>query len=112
MSKSSAVTITDPVLAEIVRRLVSAYGPDQVILFGSRARGEAGPDSDYDLMVIVPDEADPERSRSRLAYQALRGTGTAADVLVSTRSEFARRAAVVASLPAQVLREGRVLYAA
>ena len=102
----------DPVLAEIVRRLIAAYQPDRIYLFGSKARGDADADSDYDLMVVVPDDASPPRRRSRLAYQALRGTGIAADVLVWTRSLFDRRARVVTSLPATVLREGRLLHAA
>ena len=102
----------DPRLAEVVRRLVAAYEPLRIYLFGSVARGEGGPDSDYDLMVIVPDNAPPDRTRSRLAYQALRGTGIAADVLVSTRSRFERRSRVIASLPATVLREGKLLHAA
>ena len=67
----------DPALREMVRRLVSAYEPEFVYLFGSKARGDSGPDSDYDLLVIVPDDASPERRRSQLAYRALRGTGTA-----------------------------------
>ncbi len=78
----------DRVLAELVRRLVEAFHPEKIFLFGSKARGEAGPDSDYDLLVLVGDEAPPERRRSRLAYQALRGTRTAADVLVWSRKEF------------------------
>jgi len=56
-----------PVLKEIIQRLVSAYQPERIYLFGSVARGDAGLDSDYDLMVIVPDDAPPERRRSRLA---------------------------------------------
>ena len=102
----------DPKLADILQRLVKAYDPKQIYLFGSLARGEDRPDSDYDLMVIVPDDAPPERTRSRLAYEALRGTGIAADVLVWTHSRFQRRAHVVASLPATVLREGVLLHAA
>lgn len=98
-------------LREIVHRLAEAYQPERIYLFGSRARGEAGPDSDYDLMVVVPDDAPPERRRSRLAYQVLWGTGLAADVLVTTRSYFDGRARVVASLPATVLREGELLHA-
>jgi predicted nucleotidyltransferase len=100
----------NPALKEIVRRLIDAYQPDRIYLFGSAARGEAGPDSDLDLMVIVPDDAPPERRRSRLAYQALRGTGTAADVLVWPRSSFERRARVTASLPAAIIREGVLLH--
>ncbi len=106
------LTATDPALAEVVRRLIDAYRPERIYLFGSVARGEAGPDSDYDIMVVVPDGAPPERLRSRLAYRALRGTGTAADVVVWPLSGFERRMRVPASLPATVSREGRLLYAA
>jgi predicted nucleotidyltransferase len=102
----------DTRLAEIVRRLVDAYRPERIYLFGSRTRGEAGPDSDYDLLVVVPDEAPPERKRSRLAYQTLWGTGVAADVLVCTHSYFEVRRHLKASLPGTILREGRLLHAA
>jgi len=99
----------DPVLAELVRRLENAYHPERVYLFGSLARGEPGPDSDYDLLLVVPDDAPPERRRARLAYEVLRGTGVATDVLVWTRQAFEERLGVVTSLPATVVREGRVL---
>jgi predicted nucleotidyltransferase len=56
-----APTADDPVLAEMVRRLVEVYRPERILLFGSIARGEAGPDSDYDLMVVVPDNTPPGR---------------------------------------------------
>jgi predicted nucleotidyltransferase len=102
----------DPVLDEIVRRLVASYQPLEVYLFGSKARGDSGPDSDYDLLVVVPDDAPPERKRSRLAYEVLRGTGLAADVLVCTRSYFEPRRSLKASLPGTVLREGRLLHGA
>jgi len=103
---------SDPTLAELLRRLEAAYKPERVYLFGSRARGEAGPDSDYDLLLLVPDDAPPERKRARLAYEVLRGTGVAADVIVWTRSDFDMRLSVVTSLPATVVREGRVLLGA
>ncbi len=102
----------DAALAEVVRRLVEAYQPERIYLFGSVARGDAGADSDYDLLVVVPDNALPERRRSRLAYEALRGTGIAADVLVCTHSYFEDRRSLKASLPGAVLREGRLLHAA
>ena len=100
----------DSILAEIVRRLVTAFQPEQIYLFGSKARGDSSPDSDYDLMVIVSNETAPERRRSRLAYQALRGTGTAADVLVCTEQYFQERLHLPSSLPAIVIREGVLLY--
>ena len=99
-------------LKEVVSRLVKAYQPDSLYLFGSMARGDAGPDSDYDLLLVVPDDASPERRRSRLAYQVLRGTGIAADVLICTRSYFEARRHLKASLPGTVLREGKLLHAA
>ena len=102
----------DPVLAEIVRRLVAAYQPERIYLFGSKARGDAGPDSDYDLLLVTPDSAPAERRDSKLAYEVLWGVKTGADVIVWEKSRFERRSRVVCSLPATVLREGRVLYAA
>ncbi len=108
----TALLNEDPALREIVRRLADAYSPVRIYLFGSKARGDYGPDSDYDLLVVVPDDAPPERRRSRLAYQSLWGTGEAADVLVCTDSWFNSRASVVTSLPATVVGEGKLLYAA
>lgn len=104
-------TANDAALAEVVRRLVKTYRPERICLFGSVARGEAGPDSDYDIMVVVPDDAAPELRRSRAAYVALWGTGVACDVLVWTASQFDSRGHLAASLPAAVIREGRLLHA-
>lgn len=94
-----------------MRRLIDAYEPLKIFLFGSVARGESNVDSDYDLMVVVPDNKTPERRRSRLAYEVLWGAGCAADIIVLTASEFETRSRVVASLPATVFREGKLLHA-
>jgi predicted nucleotidyltransferase len=99
-------------LDEIVERLKDAYQPLRIYLFGSRARGDDTPDSDFDFLVIVPDTAMGERRGSRLAYQALRGTGVAADILVWTCGYFDSRRHLKASLSATVASEGRLLYAA
>ena len=108
----ATIEVSDPTLRQIVQRLVDAFEPEAIYLFGSQARGEEGFDSDLDLMVVVPDTAEPGRRRSRLAYRALRGTGVAADVLVWTRSEFDKRLHLRASLPSTIVREGKLLYAA
>jgi len=108
----SSTVLKDQALAEILRRLIAAYEPVRIYLFGSRARGDSAANSDYDLMVVVPDSAPPERMRSRLAYEALRGTGTAADVLVWTREAFECRLHLRASLPSTVVSEGTLLYEA
>src|SRR5438034_11696817 len=96
----------DPTLAEIVRRLVEAYHPERIYLFGSHARGEAGPDSDYDLMVIVPNDAPAPLRASSRAYDTLWGLRSSGDILVCTRNEFNRRQHLQASLPATILRDG------
>jgi predicted nucleotidyltransferase len=111
MSTTSIAEIAhDPVLGELVNRLAQAYEPERIYLFGSKARMDDGPDSDYDLMVVVPDNASPERRRSQLAYKALRGTATAADVLVWTRQVLDERLHLQASLPATIVRGGKLLY--
>jgi predicted nucleotidyltransferase len=105
-------SIDAPVLAEIVRRLAEAYRPERIYLFGSTARGDAGPDSDYDLMIIVREDTPSYLRSEDLAYRVLRGTGTAADVLVWTRNNFDRQLHLKASLPSTVIREGKLLYGA
>jgi len=100
------------VLVRLIECLVEAYEPDRIYLFGSKARGDAGPDSDYDLLAVVSESDLAPYRRDMLAFRALCGVGAAKDVVVYTREEFESRSQVVSSLPATVLREGRVLYAA
>ncbi len=102
----------DPILEEMLRRLTGAFQPERVYLFGSRARGEAGPDSDYDLLMIVKESELPRYRREQEAFRTLIGVGAAKDILVLTREEFDRKRTVVSSLPAAVEREGILLYAA
>lgn len=102
----------DAVLAEMVSRLVAALAPERIYLFGSRARGDAGEDSDYDIMVIVKERTGPGYHTEHVAHHALWGLGIAKDVVVVTRAQFDRQRGVIASLPATVQREGRLLYAA
>jgi excisionase family DNA binding protein len=103
----------DPVLAEIVRSLVGGYDPERVYLFGSAARGEMGVDSDYDIMLVVPDDAEPTRRRSRMAHEDLLDDVDApVDVLVMTRSAFDAKAEVIGALPEIILHEGVLLYVA
>ena len=97
-------------LAEVVRRLVATYAPERIYLFGSAARGDAGPDSDFDLMVVVADDTPREARSPGRAYDALWGLGAASDVLVWTRTAFNERLPLRASLPATVVREGRLVY--
>ena len=102
----------DPILAEIVRLLVVAYEPVRVYLFGSKGRGHPGPDSDYDLMVLVREAKEPGYRLAQDAHSLLWDLGTTADILVWTREEFDCRIHLKASLPATILREGTLLYEA
>jgi predicted nucleotidyltransferase len=99
------------VIAEMARRLVEFYRPVRIYLFGSEARGDAGPDSDLDFLVVVPDDTSESTMRSGDVYSRLSGFGMAKDVIPWRQSDFESRAAYVkASLPASVVREGRLLY--
>ncbi|CAN5844180.1 hypothetical protein BH18ACT13_BH18ACT13_11200 [soil metagenome] len=102
----------DPLLAEIVRRLTDVYEPERIYLFGSAARGDVDADSDYDVLLVVADDALPERLSSGPAYEALWGVGAAVDVVIWRRGAFEWRALAPTSLPATVLREGVLLHAA
>ncbi len=102
----------EPVLEEAVRRLVAALQPERIYLFGSRARGEVRPCSDYDFLGVVPHSDLPGPRRDSLALAALWGLRIAADVIVLTHDEFERKRSVVCSLPATVVREGRLLHVA
>ncbi len=110
--ETSIDTVHDDALGAVLTRLIDVYSPVRVYLFGSKARGDSGTDGDYDLLVVVPDDAPTERRGSRLAYERLWGTGTAADVLVWTKGYFESRLHLKASLAATVEREGKPLYAA
>lgn len=98
-------------LARIIERLVEAYRPDRIYLFGSKARGDCGPDSDFDLMVVVPQTAEPGCRLAQQAHSLLWDIGTATDVLVWSKRAFESRLHLKASLPATIVREGRLLYA-
>lgn len=100
------------ILPEILRRIVAAYHPLRVYLFGSEARGDADADSDLDLAVIVADSAEPQHCTPRRAAEALWGLERGADVVVFKESDFAARCNVVASLPWTITREGRLLHGA
>ena len=104
-----SVIVDEAVFDEIVRRLVEAVDPDRIILFGSRARGDARPDSDVDLL-IEKDSQEPPGRRDVRAYRALMEVGVPADVLWYTPQEVVEWAGVKSHVVSRALREGKVLY--
>ena len=100
----------DPVLEEATQRLVTEFSPSKVYLFGSRSRGNASPDSDYDFLVVVSSSNDRPLRRAQKAYRALRDLGISKDVIVTTAERFDRMKPLAASLEHEVATEGLLLY--
>ena len=99
-------------LALVIERLAEAFQPERIYVFGSQARGEATPDSDIDLLIVVAQANEPAHRLAQAAYRIATPHSLALDLLVMPLDEFERRSRALASLPATVLQEGRVLYAA
>jgi len=109
-AQGRAAVTTDPWLPMIVGRVVRVVDPARIVLFGSRARGDAREDSDYDLLVVV--DAVTNRRAMRIAIRrSFEDLAVAADVVVATVEETAGR---IPGRPAGVafwaLQEGRVVY--
>ena len=105
--------VDDAFLARMVQVIVDEVEPEQVILFGSRARGDARPDSDVDLVVIEADPFGPSRDRHAEAvrlWRALAGFRVPKDILVYSRSEVDYWCDSLNHVLARALREGKVLY--
>ena len=103
-------TAIEEKLDEIVRRIVEAVHPDKIILFGSHARGDAGPDSDLDLLIIAPSDQ-PRGRRLKPVYRALRGLTTPKDLLWWTPQEVDQWQDAPGHVIRHALREGKTLYA-
>lgn len=105
--------VTEELLERMVRRIVAEVAPEMVILFGSRARGDARPDSDVDLVVVEAEPFGKARSRHRETvrlYEALGGLGGPKDILVYSREEVEYWRDSLNHVLARALREGTVLY--
>jgi predicted nucleotidyltransferase len=96
-------------IRQMVRRIVSQFQPDRIILFGSHARGTAGPDSDVDLLVVMPFHGSKREKQLEIRL-ALRGIPIAKDIVVTTPEEFQWRKEVPGTVERPAALEGRVLY--
>jgi predicted nucleotidyltransferase len=96
-------------LQELTERIVDAVHPLRIILFGSAARGEMGPNSDLDVLVVMPDGVH-RRKTGQLIYRHLRGFGFAKDIVVVTQSDIKKHRANPYLIIKPALDEGRELY--
>ena len=97
-------------IAEMVRRIVERFDPEKIILFGSHARGDATPDSDVDLLVVMPVHGRKFDAALDIRVE-LHGMRVPKDIIVTTPEDFAWRKDIVGTIEYPAVREGRLLYA-
>jgi len=101
---------TASVPRELLNAVVEYFRPLRVILFGSAARGDAGPDSDIDLLVILDDSAPPQHLTLAAGYLSRRSCHRAADVIPCRASVFTRKSRIAGTLAYTAAREGEIVY--
>ncbi len=105
--------VTSNTLGEMVQAIVKTVHPEQIILFGSRGRGEAGPASDVDLLVVETSPFTAGHSRlkelARLE-RALYPSAVSTDILLFSRKEIEHWRTSLNHVISRALREGKVLY--
>ena len=112
-SEGVMTRVTDTLIGQMVQAIVDEVDPEQVILFGSRGRGDERQDSDVDLVVVEAEPFGPERSRHKemvRLYHAVAGFPVPADVLVYSRDDVDYWRDSLNHVLARALREGKVLY--
>ena len=101
--------VDQALIDDVVRRIVERFRPKRIVLFGSHARGDAGPESDIDLFIEMESDQRPiDRAVDVLRLFGLRRWGL--DVFVYTPAEVAAHRGRIGSLLAYVDAEGKVLY--
>jgi len=93
----------------MAKRIVRRFDPDRIILFGSHARGEAGPDSDVDLLVVMPVSGSKRDTAVEIGV-ALHDFRIPKDVIVTTPEDFEWRKKYPGTIERPAFLEGKVLY--
>ena len=96
-------------IQEAVDRIVRQFHPDKIILFGSLAQGQSGPDSDADLLVVMPVDGSKRRQAVQIDL-ALEGISIPIDLIVVTPDEVEECGSSAGSIVGEAVREGKVLY--
>lgn len=101
---------TPLVPSELLNRIVDYFHPLRVVLFGSRARGESGPDSDIDLLVILDNDAPAAHLTLRSGWELRRGYERPVDVIPVREAVYRRRAKIVGTLAYEAEIDGIAVY--
>lgn len=109
IERSGMAEAVDQTLEQIKSKLIQELNPKKIYLFGSRGRGDHRPDSDYDLLVVVPKSDLDYHSRNVKAKLSLLDIEPSVDVFVVTESEFDEMKGEMSSIPELALYEGREL---
>ncbi len=96
--------------AELLDPVVAYFNPRRVILFGSVARGDAGPDSDIDLLVVLDDDAPAEKLTGKAGWESRRPYRRPADVIPCNEDTYRRMSRIVGTLPYAARTEGIIVY--
>ena len=99
------------VIDQLVERVVALVNPLKIILFGSAARGEMGPDSDLDVLIVMP-EGVHRRKTAQYLYREIRGLGVPFDILVTTPESLEKHKDNIGLIYDTILEEGREIYVA
>jgi uncharacterized protein len=106
---STTHTLNQKSLDEIIRRIVEVAAPDRILLFGSAARGEMGPYSDLDLLVIKSGDYNSIEMAQQI-HGNMWGVDYAVDIIVVTPENIKRYGNSIGLVYRPALREGRVIY--
>ena len=98
-------------IREIIRRVVKVAHPERIILFGSAARGEMGPNSDVDLLVVKPGKFHQGHLTGEI-YMNLHGVGVPVDIILVTPEQVEKYAQTHFLVISPALREGKEVYRA
>ncbi len=98
-----------PIIGEMAARIAQRFKPERIILFGSHARGDAGADSDVDLLVVMPVKGSIREKQIEIGA-ALSDYGWPLDVVVTTPDQFARRSSIPGTIERPAFLEGLVIH--
>ena len=101
---------TKTAIQRMSRRIAKRFNPDKIVLFGSYARGSAGPDSDVDLLVIMPVSGSKRQMQVDIRCE-VHDIPVSKDIIVATPQEVHSQQRVIGTLIRPALKEGKLLYA-